>query len=424
MNIRFYNANILSMKDSCTISWGEVWICDNIIIHVGEFQKNNIHWDKEYNLNGNLIMPGFQNAHTHSGMTFLRSFADDLPLSQWLNQKIFPMEQKITGEDIILFSKIAIMEYLTSGITSNFDMYLDPDAIAQASLDTGFRTVICGAINNHTQSLNLLEESYKKYNQANSLISYILGIHGEYTTRRELLEGVASLSHKHQAPVYLHNSETKAEVEGCISRYGLTPTSFLDSIGLFDYGGGGFHCVHMTDSDLNICVKHNLSVITNPASNAKLASGIAPISTMLDMGINIAIGTDGPASNNCLDMFREMFLVTALAKLKEEDASSVDALEVLKMATVNGARAMGLYHCGTLERGNLADLIVIDLNQPNMQPQNNIAKNIVYSGSKQNVILTMINGKILYEKGTFHIGEEPEKIYEKVNGRVKALCRE
>lgn len=421
MNIRFYNANILSMKNDAQIIFGEIWVCDNIIIHVGEFQKNNIIWDKQYNLNGNLIMPGFKNAHTHSGMTFLRSFADDLPLQEWLNNMVFPMESKISEEDIYHFSKIAILEYLTSGITSNFDMYVNPNAIVKASEDLGFRTVVCGAINNHVQSLELLDECYKQYNEHNELISYILGLHAEYTTSKELIEGVAALAHKHMAPVYLHNSETEKEVHDCIKRNGLTPTAFLDSIGLFDYGGGGFHCVHMTETDLNICVKHNLSVVTNPASNAKLASGIAPVSKMLDMGINVAIGTDGPASNNCLDMFREMFLVTALAKLREKDAAAVDAHEVLKMATINGARAMGLYHCDVLERGKLADLIVLDLNQPNMQPINNIAKNIVYSGSKQNVILTMINGKILYENGEFHIGEDPAEIYADVNRRVTLL---
>lgn len=421
MNIRFYNANILSMNGNADVKFGEVWVCDNTIIHVGDFQKNNIVWDKEYNLNGNLIMPGFKNAHSHSGMTFLRSFADDLPLQEWLNNRIFPMEAKISDEDIYHFSKLAILEYLTSGITANFDMYVNPHAIVDASVDMGFRTVVCGALNNYVQSLDLLDECYQKYNGHNELITYILGLHAEYTTSKELIEGVSSLAHKYQAPVYLHNSETLSEVKDCLQRNGLTPTTYLDSLGLFDYGGGGFHCVHMTDTDLNICLKHNLSVVTNPASNAKLASGIAPVSKMLAMGINVAIGTDGPASNNCLDMFREMFLVTALAKLREKDAAAVDGDDVLKMATVNGAKAMGLYNCDVIERGKLADLIVIDLNQPNMQPLNNITKNIVYSGSKQNVILTMVNGNVLYENGEFHIGEDPDQIYAEVNNRVERI---
>ena len=232
---------------------------------------------------------------------------------------------------------------------------------------------------------------------------------------------MAELSHKYQAPVWTHNSESLSEVEQCTERTGMTPTEYLDRLGMFDYGGGGYHCVHMTDEDLQIFVNKGLSVITNPGSNTKLASGVAPIQKMLDLGINIGIGTDGPASNNCLDMFREMFLVTGLAKLREKDASAVDANRVLYMATIGGAKAMGLLDCDTLEEGKLADLIMIDLHQPNMQPLNNITKNIVYSGSKQNVIFTMVNGKILYEKGKFDIGVEPEEVYRKANEIIESF---
>ena len=164
-----------------------------------------------------------------------------------------------------------------------------------------------------------------------------------------------------------------------------------------------------------------MSVVTNPGSNTKLASGIAPIQKFMDAGINIAIGTDGPSSNNCLDMFREMFLVTGLAKLKGKDASAVDAIEVLKMATVGGAKAMGLNDCDVLAEGKLADMIMIDLHQPNMQPLNNIAKNIVYSGSKQNIKMTMIHGKIVYENGTYNIGVEPEEVYEQANRIIERI---
>ena len=195
-----------------------------------------------------------------------------------------------------------------------------------------------------------------------------------------------------------------------MERTGMTPTAYMNALGLFDYGGGGYHCVHMTEEDLHIFADKKLSVITNPGSNTKLASGIAPIQAILDKGINIGIGTDGPASNNCLDMFREMFLVTGLAKLREEDASAVDADKVLYMATVGGARAMGL-----------TDLIMINLKRPNMQPLNTITKNLVYSGSKENVALTMVNGKILYENGEFYIGVQPEEVYEKANQIINSF---
>ena len=313
------------------------------------------------------------------------------------------------------------MEYLTSGITANFDMHLTPETIARASVDCGFRTVMTGAVNDFSQSVEEVEEWYQTYNHYHELISFQLGFHAEYTTSRTLLEKMAELSHKYQAPVWTHNSESLSEVEQCTERTGMTPTEYLDRLGMFDYGGGGYHCVHMTDEDLQIFVNKGLSVITNPGSNTKLASGVAPIQKMLDLGINIGIGTDGPASNNCLDMFREMFLVTGLAKLREKDASAVDANRVLYMATIGGAKAMGLLDCDTLEEGKLADLIMIDLHQPNMQPLNNITKNIVYSGSKQNVIFTMVNGKILYEKGKFDIGVEPEEVYRKANEIIESF---
>ena len=177
----------------------------------------------------------------------------------------------------------------------------------------------------------------------------------------------------------------------------------------------------MTDEDLNICKEKNIWVVTNPASNVKLASGIAPVKKMLDMGIGLAIGTDGAASNNCLDMFREMFLATALQKVSIPDASAVDANDVLYMATAGGALAMGLDGCDTLEKGKYADLIMVDLHQPNMQPLNNIGKNIVYSGSKQNIKMTMVAGKILYEDGKFNIGIDAEEIYAKANESITRM---
>ena len=201
----------------------------------------------------------------------------------------------------------------------------------------------------------------------------------------------------------------------------MTPTVYMEQLGLFEYGGGLYHCVHMSEEDLDVVKRHQISVITNPASNLKLASGIAPVEEMLKRNIDLAIGTDGPASNNCLDMFREMFLVTGLAKLREHDAAVMDANDVLYMATTGGAKAMGLSDCDCLAVGKKADLFLMDLMQPNMQPEHNLTKNLVYSGSKQNVKLTMVNGKILYEDGQFFISEEPQEIYKKANEIVSRM---
>lgn len=422
MNIRIHNARILTMEQGRDIFWGEVQIKGNRISYVGNSDnapKNE--WDREIDAQGNVIMPGFKNAHTHSAMTFLRSFADDLPLDKWLNEQIFPMEAKLTDEDIYHLSKLAIMEYLTSGITANFDMYLTPDTMAKASFDCGFRTVMVGGLNNFSQSFEKLEEWLNKYNDKNQLVTFQLGFHAEYTNSRENLEKMAALAHKYKAPVSTHSSETAGEVAGCIERYGVTPTVLFNSLGMFDYGGSCYHCVHMTDEDIEILAEKGICAVTNPGSNLKLASGIAPISKMLEKGVHIAIGTDGPSSNNCLDMFREMFLVTGLAKVRENDAAAVGADQVLRMATVEGAYAMGLKDADILTEGKFADLIMIDLNQPNMQPINNIVKNIVYSGSKQNIKLTMVNGNILYEDGKFFIGTDADAVYAKANEIINRM---
>lgn len=413
------------MEEGREIMEGEVWVKEEQIVYVGDGSDTDavyaalgvpcVIWDREIDCQGNLLMPGFKDAHTHSGMTLLRSYADDLPLQEWLNEQIFPVEAHLTGEDIYELTRLAVLEYLTSGITAVFDMYLTPDTIAGAFEDMGMRAVQVGGVNNFSQSPELLEEWYLKLNGRSPLHSFMLGFHAEYTCSKELLQKIAGLAHKYQAPVFTHMAETRSEVEGCKERYGMTPLKFLNSLGMFDYGGGGYHCVYMTEEDISIMKEKGLYAVSNPGSNTKLASGIAPVTDFLKAGVPVALGTDGPASNNCLDMFREMFLVTGLAKLKEEDASAVAADEVLKMATVNGALAMGLTDCDVLAKGKKADIIMIDLHQPNMQPVNNIAKNIVYSGSKQNIKMTMIHGKILYEDGRFFTGEEPETIYERAN---------
>lgn len=416
MDIRIYNARILTMEEGSSLFKGELHVKGNKISYVGpELAEVKEEWDREIDANGNVIMPGFKNAHTHSGMTFLRSYADDLPLLDWLHQQVFPMEAKLTADDIYHLSKLAIMEYLTSGITANFDMYLTPDSIAKASKDCGFRTVIAGAMNDFVQSPEELEYWLQTYNNPEELVTFQLGFHAEYTNSKENLEKLAALVQKYQVPISAHNSESQSEVEACMERYGMTPTKLFDSLGMLDYGGSYYHCIHMTDEDIDIMAKKGIYVVTNPASNMKLASGIAPIEAMLEKGVHIAIGTDGPASNNCLDMFREMFLVTALAKIKGENAAALSADKVLKMATVEGAHCMGLHNADVLAEGKFADLIMIDLHQPNMQPINNVEKNIVYSGSKQNVKMTMVDGKILYEDGAFFIGTPAEEIYAKAN---------
>lgn len=425
--IRFYNARVLTMEEGRDLFDGEVWTEGSKIIYVGPEKKPSDeelkHLERQIDCKGNVLMPGFKNAHTHSGMTAMRSYADDLPLAEWLNTKIFPMEGNMTGEDVYELSRLAVLEYLTSGVTACFDMYLTPDTISQCAMDTGMKIIQVSGINKFGPTLEVLEDRYKRLNGQSPLTGFRLGFHAEYTCDLDLLKAISEMAHKYEQPLFAHNSETASEYKECLGRYGMTPTELMDSLGMFDYGGGGFHCCYFNDHDIEIFKKRGLTAVTCPGSNLKLASGIAPIQKFLDAGVRVAIGTDGPSSNNCLDMFREMFLVTGLSKVVTKDASATDALDVLKMATVNGAIAMGLNDADVLACGKEADLILIDLHQPNMQPLNNIVKNIVYSGSKSNVGLTMIHGRILYENGEFFIGTDPEEIYRKSNEIIEKLSK-
>ncbi len=423
MDIRFYNAKILQTGEDQTfhIIEGELWVEGNSITYIGKSLKNEKAWDREVDAAGNLLMPGFKNAHTHTAMTFLRSYADDLPLQDWLYRQVFPKEGQLTPEDVYHLDVLGIMEYLTSGITSNFDMYFFPPENAQASIDCGFRTVQVPGLNNFGGSIELVEENYHKINEMSELSSFMIGFHAEYTTSMELMKGIAGLAQKLKSPVFLHNAETELEVKECFDRYGMSPTQLTDQLGMYEYGGGGYHCVHFKEEDFEIFRSKQLFAVTNPASNLKLASGIAPLKRFTQEGIPVAIGTDGPASNNCLDMFREMFLASALAKVREKDAECVSADKILYMATTAGAHAMGLSDCDRLEVGKKADLIMIDLKQPNMQPENNIVKNLVYSGSKQNVKMTMVNGRILYEDQKFYIGFDPAEVYKRANAIIRGM---
>lgn len=412
MNIRLYNARLLTMENN-SISYGCVYVKDNKITYVGtkDIESEDTVWDREIDCNGNLLMPGFNNAHTHSPMSGLRALADDMPLFDWLNNKIFPFENKMTENDMNYFTKLSLLEYLRAGITGIFDMYFCIDAVREACEEYGYPLVMCGAVNNFVQSAAKMEELYQKYNYEDGMVQYRLGFHAVYTTNDKLLREIAELSGHYKAPVYAHLCETKKEVNDCIKQTGMTPIAYLDNMGMFNNGGGGFHCVHLDNTDINILKSKNLSVITCPSSNLKLASGIAPIYRYLEEGINVSIGTDGPSSNNCLNMFKEMFLTATLSKALSYDATVLPAFEVLKMATVNGDKIMNVSKKSVLKEGSYADIVMLDLKKPNMQPENDIISNVVYSAGTDNVIMTMVRGNILYKDGVFFVKDKPEDIY-------------
>ena len=377
-------------------------------------------FEREIDLGGDLVIPGFKNAHAHSAMTFLRSYADDLPLQSWLFDKVFPLEERLTPEAVYAFTRLAILEYLSGGMTASFDMYFHRDAYAQANIDSGFRTVICGALSAGDR-ISVAADDYAKFNSLHPLIGYLPGVHAEYTADERLLREMSELVHQLKSPFWTHNSETRSEVDGCMARHGMSPTACLDSLGLFDFGGGGYHCVWFTDDDVRIFAEKGLWAVTCPCSNAKLASGIAPLGRFEKRGVKLAIGTDGPASNNALDMFREMYLACVLQKLERQDAAACPAEGILYAACSGGARAMGLENCDCLAEGKAADLAVINMNRPNMRPVHAVAKNLVYSGTRDIVRLTMVAGRILYENGEFFVGEDPGRIYAEAEKYTREL---
>lgn len=400
--MRFFNAQLLTFQNGAALTAGEVWTQDDVILLAGDpGETKRPVFDREIDARRGVLMPGFKNAHTHSAMTFLRGAANDLPLQQWLHKVIFPSEAKLKQEDAACFMALAILEYLAGGVTACFDMYLFPRQMAQVSANMGFRTVLCGQLNDFTSSAEEMERDYCELNSFHPLIRYQLGFHAEYTTAKDKLRQVAALAAKYRAPVYTHLSETKKETQDCIARTGQTPMAYLDSLEMFRYGGGIFHGVYLTGKDIAVCRKRNVGVVSNPASNAKLASGIAPLAAMDKAGITLALGTDGAASNDALDMFRELYLAAVLQKLRKKEAAAFSAERALQLATVGGARIMGLTDCDTLEPGKKADMILIDLNAPELCCAASLQQALVYSAGKQNVRLTMVDGRILYEDGVY-----------------------
>ena len=413
MKTLFKNARILTMIDDNIIK-ADLVVEDNLIVYIGKDSSSFAPFDRVVECNRNLLMPGFKNAHAHSAMVFLRGKADDAKLQDWLFNIVFPREEHLQPTDIYHLNKVAYLEYVSGGITACFDHYFYPLEGAKAAEEFGMRTLLLATFDAKYMRGEALEKNFRHFNNnEDGLVKYGIGFHAEYTTDDELLQGSKEVVNKLKCPFYTHIAETRKEVAECIDRHGKHPAQFLYDEGLFKYGGGGFHCIYLNEEETEIFKNNNLTIVSCPGSNLKLASGIAPLTYYLEKGINIALGTDGPASNNGLDMFKEMYLAATLQKVTNRDAKSIPAFEILKMATVNGAKAMGLDKADVLAPGKYADIIMIDLQRPNMQPINNIVTNLVYAGSRDNVILTMINGKILYENGQYFLKETPEEIYKK-----------
>ena len=382
---------------------GDLVVIDTRIAYIGKDSSEYAPFDRVIECSNKLLMPGFKNAHTHSAMVFLQNKPTNINLQDWLFKFVFPREAKLIPSDVYYLNKIAYLEYVRGGVTACFDHYFFPLEAAKAAEEFGMRTLLLGTPDPGKVLIENLERNYNFFkNKKDGLVTYTIGFHAEYTADEALLEDTKKAIAKIKCPFYTHISETKTEVEGCIERHQKTPLKFLYEEGLFQNGGGGFHCIHFTDEEIKICKDNGLNIISCPGSNLYLSSGIAPLKKYLDSGLNVALGTDGPASNESLSMFREMQLAASNNK-------DIPAFEILKMATVNAARAMSMFNADVLATGKYADIIMLDIGQ-----DDDSINNIVYDGKEENVKLTMINGKILYENGQYYLSESVDKINQKL----------
>lgn len=387
--------------DTCLL--GCVHIEDGIITYVGSEQGAPVSGGRVIDAKGGIIAPGFINTHTHVPMTLFRGAADDMPLMDWLQNKIWPAEEKLDEQAVYWGTMLAIAELVSGGVTCFSDMYNFNSVIARAADESGIRALIAAAVididGGGERRLKAAEEffnSVKDYKRVDAAI----GPHAEYTVSPELFRKVRDMALRLDSRVHVHISETKGEHADCISRHGKTPIALLDSLGVTDAPVMAAHCVWVEDDDIEIMAKKGISVMSCPGSNLKLGSGIARTASMLQRGVNVSCATDGAASNNNLSMMEEMTLFALLQKGVNLDAALIPAKTALRVATINGAKALGIDSItGSLEVGKQADIIVINTNGFRYCPDTDLVNHLVYSGSDADVMLTMVGGDILYENG-------------------------
>lgn len=349
---------------------------------------------------GKVLAPGLVNAHTHLPMTLLRGFADDMDLQTWLFQHIFPAEDKLTAELVYTGSMLALMECIASGTVSVNDMYFFESDVARAVAESGIKANLCrpfqGEENHEVRIREVLELIGQYHRYDNGRIMIDASVHAEYTSNPPIWEAAAKLAQDNRLRLHTHLSETAREHDECVAKYGLTPTAVFDRHGLFSVPVTAAHCVHVTDEDIDILAERGAAAVHNPVSNLKLNSGVARVRAMQKGGVNVALGTDGAASNNSLDMFEEM-KTTAILAARDNPLTAAGAF---LLATVNGAVSQGR-KSGQIAEGFDADLILLDFDKPHLQPLHNVISSLVYSARGSDVCLTMVNGKILYRDGEF-----------------------
>ncbi|MBO5551767.1 MAG: amidohydrolase [Lachnospiraceae bacterium] len=349
-----------------------------------------------------LVIPGLVNAHTHSYMASLRNIADDMPFMDWLLKGVDPVEQRMTGEDAYWGAMLAIAEMIRCGTTTFNDMQMHIHNTTRAVKETGMRAVICRGLvgDKYDREDRRIKEALEELTDGegtNGRLTFRLGPHAPYSAGFDYLRGVVDIARERGLGIHIHLAESATEVENLKKDQGLTPIEYADKAGCFDVPCIAAHCVKVTPSDIALMARKNVSVVTNPASNMKLGNGFAPVPEMIEAGINVCLGTDGAASNNSLNMFHEMSLLTLIHKGTHDTPVCIGAGEAMEIATVNGARALGLEKVGAIKTGYKADLAILDINTPSMVPRNNMLSSLTYSANGSEVDTTIVDGEILME---------------------------
>ena len=379
--------------------------------------------DKVIDGKDKLVIPGLINCHTHSYMSFMRNVADDLSFMDWLFGTIDPIEQQMTDEDTYWGANLAIIEMMKSGTTCFNDMQMNIHQTTRAVKESGMRAVICRGLvgsGNDEAGQSRLRQAYEERDAAKDCdrLTFKLGPHAPYTCDDEFLKIVAAEAKKENMGIHVHLSESESEISQIQEKYGCTPIALAEKCGIFDVPTIAAHCVQVTDEDIAILKRKKVSVVTNPASNMKLGNGFAPIAKMLDAGINVCLGTDGAASNNCLNMFHELSLLTLIHKGTGKTPQCVSAKEGFRIATINGAKALGLEkEIGSIEVGKKADLAMLDLNTPSLTPRNNLIAGLSYSANGSEVDTVIINGQVTME-GRKMLTMDEKLVYGKIQNII------
>lgn len=375
---------------------------------------------------GKLATAGMVNTHGHVSMTLLRSYADDMALMDWLENKIWPIEAKMNANDIYWGAMLGIAEMLKGGTTCFADMYGPAmDEVARAVMETGIRANLCRGLiglapdkDVKLEENNQLARDWQGAGDGRIRVSY--GPHAVYTCPNAYLEKIAQAARDNHAELQMHMCETKFEVESCLKEHGVTPFKLVDELGLLDLGMIAAHCVHLTDEDIDLMAAKNVRVAHNPQSNLKLASGIAPVGKLLAKGICVGLGTDGASSNNNLDMLEECRAAAMLHKATNYDPLAVPAAKAWEMATCDGAKVLGFDNTGKLEAGQQADIVLWDMHKPYWYPRHNKLSQLVYAASANDADTVLVAGRVVLADGRLTAFDE-EKIYAEANACAQNL---